>query len=80
MGRTHSPIVHNLTVLLLSSLLDGLEILDPLQSCNRRVSRHQDAFVRLTTRESDVLVRASDRGGRALTCVGEERETGREFL
>lgn len=50
-GPHPSPIVHNLTVFLLSSLHDGLEVLDPLQSCNRRANHRRDAFSRLENPE-----------------------------
>ncbi|KAI0304961.1 hypothetical protein BC826DRAFT_979154 [Russula brevipes] len=47
-GAPHPrPIVHNLTAFLLSSPFDGLEVLDPLQSCSRRASHHRDAFIGL---------------------------------
>jgi hypothetical protein len=46
-GRTQVPSFK----IMLSSLFDGLEVLDPLQSCNnRRANRHRDAFTRLRHR------------------------------
>jgi hypothetical protein len=49
-SRTHVPSFTTSSVFLLSSLFDGLKVLDPHQSCNRRASHHRDAFIRLGRR------------------------------
>jgi hypothetical protein len=86
-GRTQVPSFK----IMLSSLFDGLEVLNPLQSCNsRRANRHRDAFTRLRHSchsmncpavEEHVPVFFALRGENTATVayVGECRSVGRNY-